>query len=111
VSANTFVLKTYITEEAEKYYTNEVAAFHKLKPTPNIIEFYGSYIHGETINVVMEFADKGSLEQYFREEAEPSTGKDIVKFWRSIFMLGQALAGIHLVKPRFSTNGPQNFQG
>ena len=99
------------TEEARKYYTNEVAAFRKLRPTPNIIEFYGSYIHGDSFNVLLEFADKGSLTRYFREEPEPRTGRDVIKFWRSIFMLRKALTGIHQVEPRASTNGPPIFQG
>jgi serine/threonine protein kinase len=110
-SAGIFALKTYITAEAKNYYDNEVTAFHKLRRTPNIIEFYGSYVYGDSFNILLEFADKGDLERYFREETEPKSGKDIIKFWRSIFMLTKALAGIHEVEPRSSTNGPPIFEG
>ena len=109
--ASIFVLKKYKTEEAKKHYDSEVAAFQKLGPTLSIIEFYGSYIHEDSFNILLEFADKGSLAQYFREEAPPTTGEEIIKFWGSIFMLGQALAAIHQVKPRLPTNGAATLQG
>ncbi len=109
--ASTFVLKKYETEEAKKHYDSEVAAFQKLGPTSSIIEFYGSYIQGNSFNILLEFADKGSLAQYFREEAPPTTGEEIIKFWEGIFMLGQALAAIHQVKPRLPTNGAVTLRG
>ncbi len=105
------MLKKCKNEEARKYYDNEVAAFLKLRPTPNIIDFYGSYIHGDTFNVLLEYADKGDLEGYFRCEAEPRDGQDIINFWQGLFMLGQALADIHEVEPQNSTNGFAIFEG
>ncbi|RFU28626.1 hypothetical protein B7463_g7721, partial [Scytalidium lignicola] len=101
-NAHTFVLKTYLSKDAETYYNKEVEAFRHLKafnnPKTNIIGFYGSYIHGDTFNVILEFADRGSLAQYFKETDPPSTGQDIVDFWSSLFGVIPALINIHDVE-------------
>ncbi len=78
--SDTFVLKMYFTDNAKRYYHNEIMAFYRLRSTPNIIDFYGSYIHGDSFNVLLEFADKGSLERYFKKEPELKTGEDILNF-------------------------------
>jgi serine/threonine protein kinase len=108
-SASTFVLKTYVTEEARIFYHSEVDAFRIMRPNHNIIHFYGSYLYRDNFNILLEYADKGDLEHYFREVQQPTTREDIVRFWSNFFMLGQALACIHEVPP--STDGPQIFQG
>lgn len=105
------MLKKYKTEDARKYYENEVNAFVKLRDAPNIIDFYGSYVHGETFNMVLEFADKGDLERYFQDEAEPRDGQDIINFWKGLFKLLEALVAIHQVEPCSSSTGPAIFEG
>lgn len=103
-----------MSKDAETYYNNEVRAFRALKafnrPNTNIIGFYGSYIHGDTFNVILEFADRGSLARYFRETTPPASGKDIIDMWSSLFEVIPALASIHDVEPEES-EGPGIFQG
>ena len=60
--------------------------------------------------MLLEYADKGNLEEYFQRTQPPSTGEDIVKFWRSLFNVLKALSRIHEVR-RTSATGPQIFQG
>lgn len=100
---HTYALKTYRTQEAEKYYKAEVGAFRKLtplgKPLPNLIEFYGSYVLDGTYNVILEYADQGNLEDYFKNTAPPSRGKDITQFWRGLFGVIRALDKIHELPP------------
>jgi serine/threonine protein kinase len=56
---------------------------------------YGSYIHGDNYNIILEYADKGTLEEYFRRESPPSRGGDIIKFWEGLFQLIKGLKAIH----------------
>lgn len=112
--ADTYVLKTYSGAKAEKYYRSEVEAFRKLMsssmPVPNMITFYGSFVQNETFNIILEYADKGTLEDYFRTEAPPMDSLDIIKFWRGLFGVIQPLQKIHSVRSADSEE-PQIFQG
>jgi len=64
----------------------------------SIIKFYGSYIHRDEFNVLLEFADKGSLEEYFQRESPPSQSADIIQFWEGLFQLIKGLKTIHSVR-------------
>lgn len=109
--ANTFVLKTYLTH-AEEYYHSEIEAFKKIKKHPgssNLITFYGGYQQGKTYNLILEYADKGSLENYFSETIPPADGKAIVNFWSGLFGIIGALKAIHDVEISHM-EGPQVLQ-
>ncbi|KAJ9649025.1 hypothetical protein H2199_000938 [Coniosporium tulheliwenetii] len=112
--ANTFVLKTYRTKHAEKYYDSEVYGFSKLKSggrsEATIIGFYGSFTQNGTFNVLLEYADMGNLEQYFRNFLPPSKGEDIKSFWSKLFDITRAIQCIHTVEQRDSVS-PKIFQG
>ena len=113
-SENTFILKTYQGQnEAAKYYKNEVDAFRKIRrmSDASIISFYGSYIHGSKYNIILEYADKGTLEEYFRETSPPSKGEDIINFWNSLFKIIQALKIIHDGDGGTTADGPTIFRG
>ncbi|KAL9122286.1 MAG: hypothetical protein Q9187_001163, partial [Circinaria calcarea] len=92
----------------------EVGAFRKLvsfgKPLPTLIGFYGSYVQDGTYNVILEYIDQGNLEQYFENTAPPSSGKDIIHFWRGLFGIIQALDRIHELPPT-KTGGLHFLQG
>lgn len=105
LAANTLTLKRYVTKDAENQYTQEVQGYRKVGYAASVIGFYGSYIHGDSYNILLEFADKGNLEEYFRNESPPSNREDIVKFWEGLFQLIKALRAIH------STDAGPIFQG
>lgn len=93
---------------------NEVAAFKKVMSrkdsASSIIRFYGSYVQNDSFNVLLEYANQGTLEEYFQKIDPPSRDKDIIDFWRSLFNVVKALLHIHQVgKPE--VGGPQIFQG
>jgi serine/threonine protein kinase len=96
---NTFALKTYLFPEAEaaRYYDCEVSAFRALsrRSDPHLIGFYGNYKQGSTYNILLEYADGGSLEQYFAKTQPPCEGIDITNFWTSLFGILKALSAIH----------------
>lgn len=84
---------------AEIDYKQEVNGFRSVKQSESIIKFYGSFIQGDDYNILLEFADRGSLEQYFEKESPPSRGADIIKFWEALFQLIKGLKAIHSVRP------------
>jgi hypothetical protein len=94
-NANTFLLKRYPTKGAEHCYNQKINGFRSVRQADSVIKFYASYIHGENYNILLEFADKGSLEEYFRRESPPSRGGDIIKFWEALFQLIKGLKAIH----------------
>jgi serine/threonine protein kinase len=89
------LLKRYSTKEGEPYYSKKINGFRSVRQADSIIKFYGSYIHGDHYNILLEYADKGSLEEYFRKESPPSRGIDIIKFWEGLFQLIKGLKAIH----------------
>ena len=109
--ANTFVMKTYLTSEAEKYYETELRAFERLMllRNPGIIMFHKSFVRGESYNIILEYADKGTLADYFKSESPPSGGEEIIRFWGAMFKLLSVLRDIHELSPDH-LDGPQGFQ-
>lgn len=100
-SSNSFTLKTYhkgTTSQAD--YAKEVQAFRKLRMAPNIANLYGTFTYGNTYNILLEYADKGTLEGFFKEEMQPKVGQDIIEFWQNLFKLSEALMAIHEVVER-----------
>ncbi|GME26801.1 hypothetical protein MMC30_005887 [Neofusicoccum parvum] len=97
--ANLFVLKTYRTKDAAEHYKSEVEAYRKLRPignnSPGLTGFYGSFIHNGTFNIILEFADQGTLNEFFERVTPPSTTKDIRDFWSAMFNLIGAIMTIH----------------
>ena len=111
-SANTFVLKIYFATEAAKYYNREVDAFRRLQqhgPHSGIIGFHGSFTRGDTHNVLLEYADKGTLEKYFLTQIPPVHPEQIINFWQALFKLLDALSRIHEVDR--TTGGPLIIHG
>ncbi len=106
--ANTYVLKTYNTKDAAKYYANEVDAFMKLNKKghdESLIKLLGSYKQGDTYNILLEYADRGTLDDFFQTTPPPSLGEEIIVFWSRLFNVIKALLCIH------ETERPDDFRG
>ncbi|KAK5121454.1 hypothetical protein LTR85_005287 [Meristemomyces frigidus] len=112
-----YALKTYRGRYAERYYRTEVHNFAeltlaRLNPTPGLIGFYGGFEHGDTFNILLEYANGGTLEDMFQNRDPPSCGEDIVVFWTAFVETLKALASIHdLEKEAGDTTGSKVFQG
>jgi serine/threonine protein kinase len=78
---------------------------------PNIIQFYGSFTQNGTYNVILAYADKATLEEYFRTVLPPTSGPDIEHFWASLCGIFKALIHIHDVDGQNTMGGPQILQG
>ena len=123
-----YVLKTYHTTDAQSYYYSEIDAFRRLQdsdtPCDNIIGYHGSFIKGDTYNVLLEYADGNgakdengadghTLEHYFQSINPPTSGPDILMFWTRLFDVIQGLRCIHVsgAGDIESADGPPIFQG
>ena len=123
-----YVLKTYHTKDAQSYYNSEIDAFRRLQDSDtscdNIIGYYGSFVKGDTYNVLLEYADgngaKGengaeghTLEHYFQSIEPPTSGPDILMFWTRLFEVIQGLRCIHVSETGDigSADSPPIFQG
>ena len=94
------MVKTYRGKEAGDYYNTERQAYTKLKlrdkPPPNIVSFYGSFVRDQTYNIILEYADKATLE-VLMSKAPPDNGEDILILWKRLFALFEGLGRIHNV--------------
>ena len=68
------------------------AAHHN---TTSVIRFYGSYTQVETFNIVLEYADKGSLETFLKFNDPPTQMEHIRDFWKNLLELLKALMYLH----------------
>ncbi|KAL8706255.1 MAG: hypothetical protein Q9201_000692 [Fulgogasparrea decipioides] len=98
--SHTFALKTYYqTSEAKIYFENERSAFKKLRyhnmPPENIIGYYGSFVRDGTYNIILEYADRGTLNNYMRDTHEPTSSSAIMALWKSCLGLMLGLIQIH----------------
>ena len=113
--ANTYVLKTYNTRDANSYFNNEVDAFNKLAhrnlTDQSLIQFFGSYKQGDTYNILLEYADRGTLEDFFRNVTPPSLSEDVVMFWGRLFSIIKALSRIHALERPDGFCGPDILIG
>lgn len=92
-----FVLKTYHNNKSEFLYDNERKALTMLMniPSDNIVTYYGSFRQHGTFNLILEYADRGSLADLLNKLDPPSTAKDILQFWYSLFSTLHGLRRIH----------------
>jgi serine/threonine protein kinase len=107
------VLKTYITAAAATSYAREVEAFRRLQQQggdTGIIGFHGSFTRGDSCHVLLEYADKGTLEDYFEKETPPVDPEEIINFWEALFKILDALSRIHQINPD-RAGGPHIFHG
>lgn len=64
-------------------------------PHANIIEYYGSFVRDGTYNIILEYADLGTLDEYMENTDEPRSIDDIMTFWRSFLAIFHGLSHIH----------------
>jgi hypothetical protein len=72
-----FALKHFIGRDAQKNYRRDLEGFKRLMQSPEIpkrtVGFYGSFSQAESYNMILEYADGGTLDRYFPETRKPST--------------------------------------
>ncbi|RYP32959.1 hypothetical protein DL767_004975 [Monosporascus sp. MG133] len=61
----------------------------------NVITYHGSFRQNGTYNLILDYADGGSLKDLLDKQVPPSTAEDIEQFWRSLFGVLNGLQSIH----------------
>ncbi|KAF8850604.1 hypothetical protein BDZ45DRAFT_186822 [Acephala macrosclerotiorum] len=89
---NLFALKTF---RAREDYDDEVAAFKNIKHDQGVIGFCGTYVQDNAFNVIFEYADRGTLDEYFQQVHPPTTQQDTIKFWRELFAIIRGLGATY----------------
>ncbi|KPI38136.1 uncharacterized protein AB675_1060 [Cyphellophora attinorum] len=95
-----YVVKSYHdSDQARKYFEAEVDAFQKLNNTgekiPNLIGCYGAFKQNGSYHVILEYANVGTLEDYFNKVNPPEEKGDVLKLWTNLFDVNNALVKIH----------------
>ncbi|RKF57865.1 putative protein kinase-like [Golovinomyces cichoracearum] len=93
--SNIFVLRSYPTPEGLPLYARNINAFRSIRNVDGIIKFYGSFQHRQESHILLEYADKGTLSEFFETEAPPTRAADIVNFWANLLKLLKGLKAIH----------------
>ncbi|KAL8792768.1 MAG: hypothetical protein Q9195_004655 [Heterodermia aff. obscurata] len=96
---DTFVLKTYRGPDAKEQHQAEHDAFINLryngKPSPFIIAYYGSFVDDNTYNIILEFADRGNLDEFMSAMPPPTTEENMIELWDRLSKITHGLAVIH----------------
>ncbi|RYP58856.1 hypothetical protein DL769_008769 [Monosporascus sp. CRB-8-3] len=61
----------------------------------NIITYHGSFRQNGTYNLILDYADGGSLKDLLGKQVPPSTAEGIEQFWHSLFGVLNGLQSIH----------------
>ena len=79
-------------------------------PPEHIVAYYGSFIHGNSFNIILEYADQGTLETFMRKTKSPSIPEQTLLFWARLFDVMGGLMTIH-GKSRDDSSASQIFNG
>ena len=98
---HTFVLKTFRSQRARDLYRKEREANEKVHGSfdgryeTGIIGYYGSFEHRNTFHIILEYANRCTLEHYLDTVPQPIEAEDTYSFWENILVLIRALEAIH----------------
>ncbi|KAE9370120.1 kinase-like protein [Stipitochalara longipes BDJ] len=103
-----FALKTFHQSNYELF-ANEVQAFKALKNHEGMVKYLGEYTHEDhrtsgsaasldkTFNILLEYGDL-DLDEYFLERLPPVLPSEIMRFWKDLFEVSEAIKGVHNLK-------------
>lgn len=100
-SDKTYVLKIYHSHEAQEHIETEIEAFVRIGSSEAIVTCYGGLKQesqqGPAFALILEYADCGTLEDFFQNDSPPSTQKDMIAFWENLNRIALALYDVHVV--------------
>lgn len=66
-----------------------------------MIGFYLSFQYKDTFNILLEYAEEGTLEEFYANKPNPTTGQDTYDFWASFLEIVKGITLLH--KQRLSS--------
>jgi serine/threonine protein kinase len=93
-------LKTSRRSGAIANYEHEMKAFQRmteagLKAPRGIVECFGSFEHRGHFNIILEYAELGTLKESMRKDSRPSGVEAITNLWTGVFEIIHGLSWIH----------------
>lgn len=82
-------------------YEAETAAFRHFKSSGaepainNIIAFFGGFVQNDTYHILLEYAEHGTLDEFFQTRPQLPSGQDLIPLWESMAKLLTAVSTIH----------------
>ena len=73
----------------------EALAALSRRPSQHIIQCMGSYVQGNNYNLILEYANRGSLKEYLQSSSPPCSAPNLLCFWKSMVGVLEALHQIH----------------
>lgn len=96
------MIKTYRGSTGKRKFEDEVQGYLKVKkggqPVESITRFYGTYAYQDEYNLILEYADLGTLDDFMQAVDPPQRATDILLIWSRLFELAQALQRVHLAQ-------------
>jgi len=115
IHPHTFVLKSFENEipDGKEQYDQELNSFANILHAgndPYIVSFFGSFKHGDTFNIILEYANEGTLEDLMQNTPPPKSPGDLYELWGALLRLLQGLTTLHNL--RFpSEDGSSAYEG
>lgn len=78
-------------------------------PPPNIVAYYGGFVHGNLYNTILEYADSGTLEDFIRTTKPPVSIEDCLLFWHRLFGITDGIMAIHGQIPNLSKHSASQY--
>lgn len=76
------------------------------KREENMITFYGSWRQGtDNYNILLEYADQGTLIDFFETTEPPTEENDRLRFWSALLDVVKALQRIHEIEQSWGGQG------
>ncbi|KAM7219499.1 hypothetical protein V8F06_005054 [Rhypophila decipiens] len=106
-----YVLKSYHGERYRRLFLNDAKALttlHQKTGNENIVGYYGSFIQNDKFNLLLQFANAGSLLDYYHNPqlaSPPTSQEEIRQFWRSLLSVLKGLHQVHQIKPKSDESG------
>jgi len=78
---------------------NELRTLTILQEQTNehVLRYYGSFRQSGTFNLLLQYADRGNLLDFFQKTRQPQSINEVCQLWKSIFGI---LQGVHCLHNR-----------
>lgn len=94
-----YALKAYREPGGKKSHDAEISAFRNIRRTgldeTHIVGFYGSYVHRGHHYALLEFADRGTLDDFIKKQLPPQTNDEVAAFWGGMLSVIDAVILLH----------------
>ena len=75
----------------------------------NVIGYHAALVQNNAYHIILEYADKGNLRDYMKDQDPPSEGNDIILVWERLVELNFGLHLIHNTPSDDSREGKRDL--